>query len=137
MAPEIPELFPNPVSELLAPRFFALRDPPIIPSGLLPIGPRLLLAQGATGIQAIEDLFDFLTRIIQQMEVRGIFDVRRHTGSIDEKLAVRGRASPSPFVSSSFLSVGEALAINWAMASLIVPKLSWGNRLRKVGRREG
>ncbi len=37
----------------------------------------------------IDDRFGFLASLIQEFEVRGVRDIRRHTGGINEQLAFR------------------------------------------------
>ena len=89
IAPKIPELLPQALPELSFPRLPGFRDPQVRLSHLLPIGAGLLCPTQSSGMQMIDDRFGFLTGVIEEFEVGGVGDIRRHTGGIDEELAAR------------------------------------------------
>jgi hypothetical protein len=41
-------------------------------------------------VHAINDFFGLLSGLIQEIEVRRVFDISGHTGGIEEELALRG-----------------------------------------------
>ena len=91
--------------ELLSPRLFGFGDAQIIPSRVLPIGAGLLLRGRSTGVQVIDNLFGFLPGVIQEIEVRGIFNICGYAGGIDEELAFRKNGLAFPLLFDRFLCV--------------------------------
>ena len=83
-------------SKLLSRGLPSLRDPPIIPSSVLPIGARRLLRSGSTGVQVVEDLLRCLAGFMQEMKVRGRLEIGGHAGGRDEQVAIRGRRLAVP-----------------------------------------
>ncbi len=91
IAPEVPQLLANPLSEFRLLGLSGFGDPQIRSSGVLPIGAGLRLRARATDVQTIDDRFRFLSGVIEEVQVRRIFDISRHAGGIEEELAFRGR----------------------------------------------
>jgi len=116
IAPEIPQLLPNPLSKFLSPRLSGFGNTQIGSSGVLSIGAWLLLGSGATGMHVINELFRLLAGVIQKVQIGGVLDVGGYAGGIKEEL--------------TFWCWGLAflLFVHWLLYPVICCRLSVGNQ---------
>ena len=105
VSPDVLQLFFDSRAERPGTALFALGQPEKIPAGTLAVHSRLLLPSGFTNL--IHRLLQLLPRLIQQIHVLRIGDIRRTAGGVQHQCPAVGRVIVSIFLILLLLRLGD------------------------------